>query len=66
MTVTRKWVTARAAATLAQRDLSTIYEWIRQDRLATKRENGITLVLTTDVLELETRMNRRINNKKRD
>ena len=62
----REWITAAEAALLAKRDVSRIYRWIREERLVTEETaTGTTLVKAKEVLELETRMARRRNNKTR-
>lgn len=50
VTVTAKadpeWVTVPHAASIAHRKPRTIYDWIRDDRIAWKRIDGVLLVLS--------------------
>lgn len=58
MDTPHRWITPREAATLARRDISRIYTWIREQRLTT-RNNGTIHVDAAEILELEARMRRR-------
>lgn len=60
------WITVKDAATLVRRDISRVYAWIREERLTSEEdEDGNTIVAAAEVLELDARLNRRRNNKRR-
>lgn len=66
MTAAPVWLNVKDAATLVHRDISRIYAWIREERLTSEEdEDGVTIVTAAEVLELDARLNRRRNNKKR-
>lgn len=49
-----EWVTVKVAAVLAGRAVRTIYEWIEDDRLASRRNNdGVLEVLSKAVIRVE-------------
>lgn len=60
------WVPVMVAADIAGRDRSRVYAWVREDRLESRETvDGIILVRLADVVELESIMNKRRNNKTR-
>lgn len=62
----REWITVKEAALLTKRHTSRLYRWISEGRLVTgETSEGTTIVKVAEVLELETIMTRRRNNKTR-
>lgn len=61
-----EWLTIKEAAALVQRDISRVYRWVREGRMVSEeRSTGVIVVRRVEVLELESRMRRRKNNKTR-
>lgn len=48
----KEWITVAEAAVLTGRSRRAIYEWIANDRLASRLENGVTVVLRKAALRV--------------